>query len=272
MQFLSSLIECVISLLTETKILAVVVDPVMVTTHLSSNSLTILRDQLLPVATLITPTRNEAAILLDRDIVSLEDMKRAAQDLHLLGPKYVLVKGDHLALDTLLQTQAADNENTVVMDVLFDGLNFTLFKSSYVPTTDAHSLRCTLSAAITAYLAHGLDMISAVQHAIMYTHSSAKNSLVLDRDNGLLIDKLPDDSVGQSNKYKPFAINEQQEQQKSPSESGDKVVIVSNQCWIHEPRILLQKRSFVQLLKNSCLKEWVCIFAFLAYHCIGRGE
>jgi hypothetical protein len=255
----------------------VVVDPVMVTSHLSPSNLTIIRNQLLPVATLITPTRNEAEILLDSNIVSLEDMKRAAQDLHHLGPKYVLIKGDHLDSDASLQTQADGNENTMVIDVLYDGLQFTLFKSSHIPTTNTHDPWCTLSAAITAYLAHGLDMIRAIQYAIVYTHSAIQTSSVLNRDNDLLkndlhllVDELPHDSLCQNDKHKLSVINEPEEQQKSQLENADKVVIVSNQCWIHEPRILLQKRSFLQVLKNACAQEWVCSFALFSVSLCGK--
>ena len=79
--------------MTETQIPVVVLDPIIVTTQLSLDTLSILRDQLLPVVTLVIPTLDEAAILLGRNIISLDDMKSAAQELHRLGPKCVLIRG-----------------------------------------------------------------------------------------------------------------------------------------------------------------------------------
>jgi hydroxymethylpyrimidine/phosphomethylpyrimidine kinase len=137
----SSLLNCVISLITKKQIPVVVLDPVVVTAQLTPDSLAILRDQLLPMVTLITPTVKEAAILLDRNIVSLDDVRCAAQDLHRLGSKYVLIRGGHLALCAPLQGQADSAENNVVVDVLFDGLDFTLFKSSRLPIETAYSPR-----------------------------------------------------------------------------------------------------------------------------------
>ncbi len=53
--------------------------------------------RLFPLATVITPNLSEAAALLgNRKIESIEDMKAAAKDLHALGPQFVLVKGGHL--------------------------------------------------------------------------------------------------------------------------------------------------------------------------------
>lgn len=241
-----------VSLLTKTQIPVVVMDLVMLNNQLSSNSVTILRNQLIPVATLVIVTLNETAIILERDIISLDDMKRAAQDLHLLGPKHVLIKGD---------------QNTFVVDVLFDGVDFTLFKSPHLSTTNAYGARCTLSAAITAYLARGLDMGRAIQLSIAYTHSTVQNLSVSNVHH--VVNDLPENSVCRTEKNEPLIIDKEQ-QQTPPPESSDKVVLVSSELWIHEPRILLQKRSFVQLLKNACLQEWVCAFPFFCIFL--RGE
>lgn len=233
----------------------------MVTAQLTSNSLVILRDQLLPIVTLITPTLKEAAILLDRDIVSLDDVKCAAQDLHRWGSKYVLITGGHLALCSPLQGQADSTENNVVVDVLFDGLDFTLFKSSRFSIETTYSPRCTLSAAITAFLAHGLDMKHAIEKAIAYSHSVFQNSLTVDRSNNasasyntLPVNQLPNEPIIRTEECESLVVNKQQQ---SPPKGGDSVVIVNNHCWIQEPCLLPQRRSFVQLLKNSCTQEWV---------------
>ena len=258
----SSLLNCVISLITKTQIPTIVLDPVVVTAQLTPNSLAILRDQLLPMVTLITPTLKEAAILLDRDIVSLDDVKCAAQDLHRWGSKYVLITGGHLALCAPLQGQADNAEDKMIVDVLFDGLDFTLFKSSRLLIETTYSSRCALSAAITAFLAHGVDMKQAIEKAIAYSHSVVQNSLIVDHSNNasasyntLLVNQLPDETITRTEECESLVVNKQQQSQ--PNGGGSEVVVVNNHCWIQEPCLLPQRRSFVQLLKNSCAQEWV---------------
>ena len=253
-----SLSERIISFINERQIPNVVIDPIIINTHLSSSDLQIFRDQLLPVATLIVVTLNEASILLDHDIVSLEDTKRAAQDLHRLGPKYVFITGHQLPSDTSTSTEATSNANTVIIDVLFDGQDLTFFKSSDGFAGNVHDIRCHFSAAITAYLSHGLDMINALQHAITYAHSINQNSSIIEHNRDLSATKTLTD------KREVPVINEQKEHLGSPLQSTDKVIIINKKYWISEPRLLLQKRSFVQLLKNTCSQEWVCTLQFFS--------
>jgi hydroxymethylpyrimidine kinase/phosphomethylpyrimidine kinase len=266
-----SLFNCVISLITKTQIPIVVLDPVVVTAQLPPNSLTLLRDQLLPMVTLITPTLNEATILLNRDIGSLDDMRCAARDLHRLGSKYVLIRCGHSPLCTPLEGQADSVEDNVVVDVLFDGLDFTLFKSSRLPIETACSPRCTLSAAITAFLAHGIDMKQAIEKAISYSQTVVQNLLTVSHSNNASasyntppVNQLSDEPINRIEKRESLVVNKQQQSQ---SESGGSVVIVNNHCWIQEPCLLPQRRSFVQLLKNSCAQEWVCFFQQVRNEC-----
>ena len=214
-----------------------------------------------PTVTLITPTLEEAAILLGRDIVSLDNMKCAAQDLHRLGPKCVLIKGNHLAADASQQLQEHSDQDDDVVGVLFNGVDFTLFKSPRLSIKTAYSTRCILSAAITAFLAYGIDMKRAIQDAIAYTRFVAQNSWTGDRNNDaskpalpVLVSQLPDKSL---------VVNQQQQ---PLLESRDHIVLVKNHCWIEEPRIFPQKRSFVHLLKNACAQEWVCAFPFISFY------
>jgi hydroxymethylpyrimidine kinase/phosphomethylpyrimidine kinase len=267
-------INCIVSLIKETQLAIVVWDPVVVTTQLPPNSLAILRDQLLPVITFITPTLDEAAVLLDRPVVSLDDMKCAAQDLHSLGAKCVLIQGNYLALDASQQTQTNNAMDNDVVDVLFDGMDFTLFKSPRVPIKTAYSTRCLLSAAITALLAHGIDMKRAVQDAIAYTRFVVRKSWTCDLNNDVLKlkrtlsafgNQLPKESLKTTEITKSLVINKQK--QKPPLESRDNIVLVKNHSWVEEPRIFPQQRSFVQLLKTVCAQEWVSVLP-LCFHFI----
>lgn len=176
-----------------------VVDPVAVSTSghtlLESSSISLLKSELLPLATLITPNILEAELLSSTPvkIESIQDMKRASKDLcSEFDVPAVLVKGGHLALhvdDAIkegeLGTQiewangcgpdypeilrpASDSKTpdfsnpnaVVVIDVLYhkdvDGKPLhTLFVYPRISTTSTHGTGCTLSAAIASYLASG---------------------------------------------------------------------------------------------------------------------
>ena len=122
-----------------------VVDPVFVSKHrdelLASEAVGALRERLLPLAAIITPNLYEAEGLLDREIETLDDMKRAAEDLLTLGPSAVLVKGGHAA-------------SPDAIDVFFDGDTMEELPGPRYDTNDTHGTGCALSAAICARLAH----------------------------------------------------------------------------------------------------------------------
>ncbi|CAF1191707.1 unnamed protein product [Adineta ricciae] len=166
----SSLINCVIPLLVDVQIPILVFDPVVVSNNLSSDTLDILRTQLLPKIRLITPTIEEAAALLQCEIHSFEGMKAAAQNLHHLGAKYVLIRNNNFAGRPSQFTEDGNNRSNFIMDVLFDGMNFTPFKSFHFSGTN----RGKYTAAITAFLANGSDIKQAIEDAIAYTGNVSK--------------------------------------------------------------------------------------------------
>lgn len=157
MLFSSEIILAVCRLLQQFGTRNIVVDPVMVAKGghklLQPEAVRAVRTHLLPLATVITPNLPEAEELLQvKGIASLNDMKDAAKDLHLLGAQYVLIKGGHLP----------SNQST---DVLYDGRTFTVFDETRIETKHTHGTGCTFSAAIAAELAKGNDMLDAVQTA-----------------------------------------------------------------------------------------------------------
>ncbi|CAF1229451.1 unnamed protein product [Adineta steineri] len=256
----SSLINCIVSFITKTKIPIVVFDPAIIITQLPVDSLDILRNELLPFVTLITPTLEETSILLGRNIVSLSDMKCAAQDLHRLGPKYVLIKGEHIIPSPSKQIQDKKGINDVVEDVLFDGINITVFKSQRLPKKTEYSIRCILSATITALLAHGIDITRAIQDAITYTHSIGQNSSNFDCTNDVLkhtLSMCSDQTPNES--FKPTtnsALVVDDKQQEVVSKDHNDIVHIKSYGYIQVPRMISQQRSFIQLLKNECTQEW----------------
>src|SRR5690606_14094380 len=131
----------------------VIVDPVMISKHgaalLDADAERALRESLLPSATRITPNTDEAAALTGLRVASVEDARRAAAELVRFGANAALVKGGHLPGDAV--------------DVLHvDGETIELVAPRIV-TSAGHGTGCTYAAAITALLAQGAPLVSAVR-------------------------------------------------------------------------------------------------------------
>lgn len=137
-----------------------VIDPVMVSTSgsrlMQEDALDVFITELLPLATLLTPNIPEAEILANRKIENAEDIKAAAAAISKLGCRYVLIKGGHF-----------DGEEKI--DHLFEGgKQKTSYRGISVNTRNTHGTGCTLSSAITSYLAREMDMNTAIAMAKTY--------------------------------------------------------------------------------------------------------
>ena len=137
-----------------------IIDPVMVSTSgcrlMQEDALDVFITELLPLATLLTPNIPEAEILANRKIENAEDIKAAAAAISKLGCRYVLIKGGHF-----------DGEEKI--DYLFeDGKQKTSYRGISVNTRNTHGTGCTLSSAITSYLAREMDMNTAIAMAKTY--------------------------------------------------------------------------------------------------------
>ncbi|MFN3017849.1 bifunctional hydroxymethylpyrimidine kinase/phosphomethylpyrimidine kinase [Vibrio coralliilyticus] len=132
-----------------------VVDPVMVATSgdllLEQSAISTLKEQLIPLADLITPNLPEGAALIDGAVPENEDqMGNMIEELRALGAKAVLLKGGHLEKD--------DNSN----DLLILAQTSELLSAKRFPTKNTHGTGCTLSSAIASYLAQGNRLHKAV--------------------------------------------------------------------------------------------------------------
>ena len=137
-----------------------VIDPVMVSTSgcrlMQEDALDVFITELLPLATLLTPNVPEAEILANRKIENVKDTKAAAAAISKLGCRYVLIKGGHF-----------DGEEKI--DYLFEGgKQKTSYRGISVNTRNTHGTGCTLSSAITSYLAREMDMNTAIAMAKTY--------------------------------------------------------------------------------------------------------
>ncbi|XP_027336561.1 thiamine biosynthetic bifunctional enzyme TH1, chloroplastic [Abrus precatorius] len=156
---------------------ALVVDPVMISTSgdvlAGPSVLAGFREELLPMADIVTPNIKEASVLLgDVPLKSVSDMRTAAKLIHDLGPRNVLVKGGDLpnSLDAV--------------DVFFDGKEFYELCSSRVNTCNTHGTGCTLASCIAAELAKGSSMLSSVKIAKHFIEAALNYSRDLVIGNG----------------------------------------------------------------------------------------
>ncbi|HLT85159.1 MAG TPA: bifunctional hydroxymethylpyrimidine kinase/phosphomethylpyrimidine kinase, partial [Phototrophicaceae bacterium] len=136
----------------------VVLDPVLICKGQEPGAAldtdTALREQVLPLATVVTPNMFETRTLSGMDrIESVEDLAEAARRIHALGPQYVLAKG------------GVELPGDDAVDVLFDGEEVTVFSAPKVGQERVSGAGCTLAAAVTAELAKGADVRDAVDLA-----------------------------------------------------------------------------------------------------------
>lgn len=136
-----------------------VLDPVMVATSgdrlLERDAVAAIRDELLPLATIVTPNWPEAAILARVQVTEANrrGMAAAARALVDTGAGAALVTGGHL-------------EGDEVVDLFWDGEVERLYRGPRTRTRHTHGTGCTLSAAIAAGLARGAGLGEAVGGAV----------------------------------------------------------------------------------------------------------
>ena len=171
-----AVVEVVADRVRRHRISPLVVDPVMVAKSgdalLAPDAREALRRLLLPLAAVVTPNLAEAAELAGIPVVDENDMREAARRIHAAGPRWVLVKGGHLA-----------GEPT---DLLFDGQQFLSVTRPRVATRNTHGTGCTYSAAIATGLARGMDVPAAVEWARDALQAALEASLDLGRGCGPL--------------------------------------------------------------------------------------
>jgi hydroxymethylpyrimidine/phosphomethylpyrimidine kinase len=141
----------------------VVLDPVMVATSgdrlITEPTVEVLVRELFPLATVVTPNLDEAAWLLGRPVDELAALAPAARALQALGAPAVLLKGGHLAGETLV-------------DLLVDGERERRWEDARIATRNTHGTGCTLSTAIACGLAFGDPLETAVGAARAYVRGA----------------------------------------------------------------------------------------------------
>jgi hydroxymethylpyrimidine/phosphomethylpyrimidine kinase len=138
----------------------------------------VLRDSLLPLAAVVTPNLDEAAILTGRAVHDVPSMARAGHTLLSYGAGAALIKGGHLTGPELT-------------DVLVTPEEIRHFTRPRLDTTSTHGTGCTLSAAITAGLALGRDLDIAIEDALDYVHRAIAAAPHLGSGHGPLDHTVP---------------------------------------------------------------------------------
>ncbi|MCP3746077.1 bifunctional hydroxymethylpyrimidine kinase/phosphomethylpyrimidine kinase [Paenibacillus sp. A3M_27_13] len=157
----------------------VVVDPVMIAKGgaelLQLEAVQALKDDLFPLALVVTPNIPEAEALTGISIRTMEDRREAARHISSMGPNFVVIKGGH----------ADESESSEqIVDLLFDGTAFTELSGKRVRTVHTHGTGCTFSAAITAELGKGMSVLEAISNGRAFIQAAIEDTLHLGQGHG----------------------------------------------------------------------------------------
>ncbi|MCC5894427.1 MAG: bifunctional hydroxymethylpyrimidine kinase/phosphomethylpyrimidine kinase [Alkalibacterium sp.] len=154
-----------------------VIDPVMIAKGghplMEETAITVMKEVLAPLATVITPNIPEAEALTDMAIKSKADMLETAKRLQENGSKNVVIKGGH----------ALDEEHADDLVLLEDG-NEIWLNSPRFKTKDTHGTGCTFAACIAAELGKGESVENAVRTAKAFIQAAIQNELNIGNGHG----------------------------------------------------------------------------------------
>jgi hydroxymethylpyrimidine/phosphomethylpyrimidine kinase len=173
----AAIVRCVAAALRRCGPIPLVLDPVMVAKGgdrlLEVEAASALREDLLPLAALVTPNLPEAETLTGLPTSTRRQREQAARALVEMGAQAALVKGGH-------------GEGDTIEDLLYDGRKLSVFEADRLQTTHTHGTGCTLSAAIATALGQGESLLSAVAFARRYVRAAIRLAPGLGRGQGPL--------------------------------------------------------------------------------------
>lgn len=163
----SQLVEVIINTLKKYPKVPIVFDPVMVATSghrlIEEETVTTIIEKLFPIADIITPNMDEAAILAGMEVKTLNEMLAAGEKILKYGCKNILLKGGHQETSRITSLLISENQEV------------TSYETEKFITDNTHGSGCTLSSAIAAYMARGEDLKDAVAKAQEYVFEAIKN-------------------------------------------------------------------------------------------------
>ena len=158
----------------------IILDPVIVSTTghrlLSIEAQEIIKSQLLPLSMLVTPNIPEMEALANHSVDTYEHKVEASKILFDYGTKAILLKGGH-------------EEGEHKCDILFtnseSGIESTIFTSESITTRNTHGTGCTLSSAITAFMARGYDIAEAITEAKFFITEAIRSGADIEIGHGI---------------------------------------------------------------------------------------
>jgi len=154
----------------------VVLDPVMISTSgsklLEDDAIECLINELIPLATLITPNLAEAELLSGLSIHTMQDMIQAAEKIAEYYNGHILIKGGHLE----------EHAN----DLLYSSGEVVWFEGAKIDNPNTHGTGCTLSSAIASNLAMGYSIKKSVENSKLYLTGAIADKLNIGRGRGPL--------------------------------------------------------------------------------------
>jgi len=171
----AAIVEAVAAAVEDLEIPRLVVDPVMIAKSgdrlLEEEAVAAIRTELLRRAFVVTPNAPEAEVLAGMAVKTTADAREAARRILKLGPSAVIVKGGHL-------------EGDEVVDLLYDGHEFTEFRGPRVDSRNSHGSGCTFAAALAANLALGRGLKEATGLAKEYVAGAIRHGLPIGHGHG----------------------------------------------------------------------------------------
>jgi len=168
------------------KLKRVILDPVIRASAggqlLEDSAITLLKNHLLPLATVITPNLYEAGILAGHEVRNPGEMERAAREIKALGP-HVVVTGGHLEGNCI--------------DILYDGKEIHYLQDPKIETTNTHGSGCVFSSSLATFLAMDYDIVEATRLAHDFTREAIVNSYPFGTGPGIVSPGHKRDSAGQ---------------------------------------------------------------------------
>ncbi len=172
MLFSSDLIKSLKDVILSYNLKNLVIDPVIVSSSgkklIEDRAIDILREELFPIAKVITPNIYEATLFTGLNIYSKSDLYKASIIFKDMGPEIIIITGGHFK-------ESEDIKSEKAIDLFFDGNKYHEIDSVRYPG-EYHGTGCTFSAAITANLALGHPPLESVKYAKDLMQSAIKDA------------------------------------------------------------------------------------------------
>jgi len=156
------IVKTVVRIVKKNRLPSLVVDPVILSSTgkvlLESNAISAMREQLLPLATVVTPNLREAEVLSGRKVSGIQEMVTAAQRIKEFGPANVIITGGHLEKECV--------------DIVYNGKQVYRFGGPRIESEHTHGSGCVFSAALATFLAMGNSVIKGAEMANNFTRKA----------------------------------------------------------------------------------------------------